>query len=549
MAADMHQQAERWLAQDPDPQTRRELQQLIEADDDELADCFAARLQFGTAGLRGKLGPGPNRMNRVVVMQAAAGLARYLNKNHPHDASIVIGYDARHNSDVFARDTAAIMQGAGISALVLPRPLPTPVLAFAIKHLGTSAGVMVTASHNPPQDNGYKVYLDDGCQIIPPADADIAAEIDRIANTTNVQDLPTDDEWVTLRDDILKDYVARAVEHIPDEQRENNRHLTTLITPLHGVGGPTLHEVLVRAGFPAPIHVSEQFEPDPDFPTVAFPNPEEPGAMDLALEVATKHQPDIVIANDPDADRCAIAVPAADGYRMLTGDEVGSLLGWWATQDNHEMDSERTVFAQSIVSGTMLKSIAAAAGLTYEHTLTGFKWIGRIPGLRFGYEEALGYCVDPQAVSDKDGITAALAVANLAAHLKANQQTLQDKLDDLAREHGVHATKQVSVRVTDLARISEVMATLRATPPTSIGDLTVERFVDLEQGTELPPTDGLLFDLEGNARVIIRPSGTEPKVKAYLQAVIQVTGDLVSAREKADQEITALEATARTWLN
>ena len=544
MQPELLEQAEAWLAQDPDPQTRRELQQLIETADDELTDCFASRLQFGTAGLRGKLGPGPNRMNRVVVMQAAAGLANYIKKHHPHEASIVIGYDARHNSDVFARDTAAIMQGAGINALVLPRPLPTPVLAYAIKHLGASAGVMVTASHNPPQDNGYKVYLSDGCQIVPPADADIAADIDRIASTTTIDQLPTDHEWVTLGDDVLQDYITRAVALVTDEQRANNTNLTTVITPMHGVGGHTLHTVLTRAGFPEPVHVTEQFEPDPDFATVDFPNPEEPGAMDLALEAAAKHQPDIVIANDPDADRCAIAIPTTTGYRMLTGDEVGSLLGWWATQQ----DADGTVLAQSIVSGTMLKSIAESAGLVYEHTLTGFKWIGRIPGLRFGYEEALGYCVDPQAVSDKDGITAALAVATLAANLKSNQQTLQDKLDDLAEEHGVHATKQVSVRVTDLTNISAMMATLRATPPTSIGDLAVHRFVDLELGTELPPTDGLLFELEGNARVIIRPSGTEPKVKAYLQAVVPVIADLSLAREQADQQIAGLEATVRTWL-
>ena len=545
MQPGLREQAERWLAQDPDPRTRDELRRLIETNDDELTDCFASRLHFGTAGLRGKLGPGPNRMNRVVVMQAAAGLASYLKKHHPHEASIVIGYDARHNSDVFARDTAAIMQGAGISALVLPKPLPTPVLAYAIRHLGASAGVMVTASHNPPQDNGYKVYLADGCQIVPPADADIAAEIERIANTTPVNDIPQDDEWVTLGDDVLQDYITRAIENITDEQRANNNHLTAVITPMHGVGGETLHTVLTRAGFPAPIHVSEQFEPDPDFPTVAFPNPEEPGAMDLALVTAAQHEPDIVIANDPDADRCAIAIHSSEGYRMLTGDEVGSLLGWWATQ----REAAGTVLAQSIVSGTMLKAIAQSVGLRYEHTLTGFKWIGRIPGLRFGYEEALGYCVDPQAVSDKDGITAALAVASLAAHLKAKNQTLQDELDDLAREHGVHATRQVSVRVTDLAHIAEVMSTLREQPPTEIGSIKVRRFIDLEMGTELPPTDGLLFELEGNARVIIRPSGTEPKVKAYLQAVVPVTTGLESARDQADRQIAALATAVRAWLN
>lgn len=545
MQPELKEQAERWLAQDLDPQTRQEIQQLIDSQNThELTDCFAGRLQFGTAGLRGKLGPGPNRMNRVVVMQAAAGLARYLNRLHPREASIVIGFDARHNSDVFARDTARVMQGAGINALMLPTPLPTPVLAYAIKHLGASAGVMITASHNPPQDNGYKVYLADGCQIVPPADADIAAEIEYIANTTSVQDLPTNDEWLTLGDDVLEDYITRTQVLVTDEQRQNNKNITAVITPLHGVGGQTLHTVLTRAGFPEPIHVAEQFEPDPGFPTVTFPNPEEPGAMDLALEVAAQHQPDLVIANDPDADRCAVAIPDHGGYRMLTGDEVGSLLGWWATLRS----SGRSVLAQSIVSGTMLRAIARKAELDYQQTLTGFKWIGRIAGLRFGYEEALGYCVDPEAVSDKDGISAALLVATLAAHLKSKNQTLQDKLDDLAREHGVFATKLVSIRVTDLSHISHVMSHLRAHPPTSMGNLKIQRFVDLEEGDELPPTDGLLFELEGNARVIIRPSGTEPKVKAYLQVVTSVSDTLLTARLEAKKHISAIETSVQLLL-
>jgi len=539
------ERARAWLAQDPDLQTRAELEELITANnDDELTDCFASRLQFGTAGLRGKLGPGPNRMNRVVVMQAAAGLASYLNKHHPHEASIVIGYDARHNSDVFASDTAAIMQGAGIHALVLPKPLPTPVLAYAIKHLGASAGVMVTASHNPPQDNGYKVYLADGCQIIPPADADIAAEIERIANTTNVQDLPTNDEWVTLGDDVLEDYIARAVGRVTDEQRKDNRNITTVITPMHGVGGPTLHRVLTEAGFPPPIHVSEQFDPDPDFPTVAFPNPEEPGAMDLAMQAANTHQPDIVIATDPDADRCAVAVPLPSGdYRMLSGDEVGYALGWWATQ----RPGERITLAQSLVSGGMLESIARAVEMNYQQTLTGFKWIGRIPTLRFGYEEALGYCVDPEAVSDKDGITAALAVADLAAVLKTEGRSVLDLLDDLAKEHGLFATRQVSLRVADLSTISSVMAELRKEPPTHAGHRAVNEIIDLRAGTQLPPTDGLVFMLSERGRIIVRPSGTEPKIKAYLQVVVDVDTDVGHARKSADRELQALADDVAKW--
>jgi len=547
---DLLDQARAWRDQDPDPHTREHLDQLMSENDDELADCFAGRLEFGTAGLRGALGPGPNRMNRVVVLQAAAGLASYLLQRHPHECRVVIGFDARHNSDVFARDTAAIMSGAGIEALVLPRPLPTPVLAFAIKELGCAAGVMVTASHNPPQDNGYKVYLGDGCQIVPPADAEIAAEIDRIAATTKVPDLPMGDEWTTLGDDVLDDYVQRAVSLITASQRADNSHLRTVFTPMHGVGGNTLERVLIGAGFPAPEPVAEQFVPDPDFPTVAFPNPEEPGAMDLALDQAAASRPDLVIANDPDADRCAVAIPTTHDnsrFRMLTGDEVGWLLGWWMALD----PQPGKVLAQSIVSGTMLEKIAEDFLLQYQHTLTGFKWIGRIEGLRFGYEEALGYCVDPRAVSDKDGITAALFVATMAAHLKARGSSLQDQLDDLARRHGVHVTRQISVRVTDLSIIDSVMEQLRANPPTDIAGFTVERFTDLERGETLPPTNGLLFGLEQGSRVIIRPSGTEPKVKAYLQAVVPVGGrvTLTQAKEQASERVEHIGEVVASWLD
>ena len=535
--------AEAWLAEDPDPDTRAELAALLD-NESGLADCFADRLRFGTAGLRGALGPGPARMNRVVVMQAAAGVAAYLKRTHPHGCAVVIGYDARHKSDVFAHDTAAVLTGAGISAMVMPAPCPTPVLAFAIRRLGCAAGIMVTASHNPPRDNGYKVYLGDGCQIIPPTDIEIEHEIRRIAEHP-VAEIPLGEDWDTLGDDLLEDYIARASSLIPAKAA---RDLAIVYTPLHGVGGDVLATLFRRVGFGPVTPVAEQFHPDPDFPTVTFPNPEEPGAMDLALATAQDTNADIVIANDPDADRCAVAAPDRDGrWRMLRGDELGSLLAWWITQRTHPDD--RRVFAQSIVSCSLLAEIAEASGFDYARTLTGFKWIGRIPGLAFGYEEALGYCVDPEAVADKDGITAALLAAEMCAHLKRNGFSVNDVLDDLALTYGLYATDQVSVRLTDTARISQIVRRLRADPPTAIGGVRVRGFIDLESTeSDLPPTDGLLFELEGNARVIIRPSGTEPKVKCYLQTVVPVTGDLEQARAQARRQLDALADDVRAWL-
>ena len=535
--------AEAWLAEDPDPETRAELAALLD-DERGLADCFTDRLRFGTAGLRGALGPGPARMNRVVVMQAAAGVAAYLRRTHPHGCAVVIGYDARHKSDVFAHDTAAVLTGAGISAMVMPAPCPTPVLAFAIRRLGCAAGIMVTASHNPPRDNGYKVYLGDGCQIIPPTDIEIEREIRRIAEHP-VAEIPLGEEWDTLGDDLLEDYIARASSLIPAKAA---RDLAIVYTPLHGVGGDVLSTLFRRVGFGPVTPVAEQFHPDPDFPTVTFPNPEEPGAMDLALATAQDTNADIVIANDPDADRCAVAAPDRDGrWRMLRGDELGSLLAWWITQRTHPDD--RRVFAQSIVSCSLLAEIAEASGFDYARTLTGFKWIGRIPGLAFGYEEALGYCVDPEAVADKDGITAALLAAEMCAHLKLNGFSVNDVLDDLTLTYGLYAQDQVWGRLTDTARISQIVRRLRADPPTAIGGVRVRGFIDLESTeSDLPPTDGLLFELEGNARVIIRPSGTEPKVKCYLQTVVPVTGDLEQARAQARRQLDALADDVRAWL-
>ncbi|MDQ0932224.1 phospho-sugar mutase [Streptomyces turgidiscabies] len=520
--------AKAWLAEDPDADTREELARLIDTRAlPELTTRFSGTLQFGTAGLRGELGAGPMRMNRSVVIRAAAGLAAYLKAKGHTDGLVVIGYDARHKSADFAEDTAAVMTGAGLRAAVLPRPLPTPVLAFAIRHLGAVAGVEVTASHNPPRDNGYKVYLGDGSQIVPPADAEIAAEIDAVRALADVPRPTTG--WETLDDTVLNAYLARTDAVLAPDSPRTAR---TVYTPMHGVGRDTLLAAFARAGFPTPELVAEQADPDPEFPTVAFPNPEEPGAMDLAFARARETNPDLIIANDPDADRCAVAVPVpgADGWRMLRGDEVGALLATHLVRRG-----ARGTFAESIVSSSLLGRIAEKANLPYEETLTGFKWIARVEGLRYGYEEALGYCVDPEGVRDKDGITAALLVTELASELKAEGRTLLDLLDDLAVEHGLHATDQLSVRVEDLSVIANAMSRLREQPPTHLAGLPITRAEDLTKGTEtLPPTDGLRYTLDG-ARVIVRPSGTEPKLKCYLEVVVPVPThpDLTAARAKA----------------
>ncbi|GAA1579394.1 phospho-sugar mutase [Streptomyces globosus] len=478
------------------------------------------------------------RMNRSVVIRAAAGLAAYLKAQGHAGGLVVIGYDARHKSADFARDTAAVMTGAGLRAAVLPRPLPTPVLAYAIRHLGAVAGVEVTASHNPPRDNGYKVYLGDGSQIVSPADAGIAAEIARVETLASVP--RPESGWEELGEEVLQAYLARTDAVLTPG---SPRGVRTVYTAMHGVGKDVVLAAFARHGFPEPVLVAEQAEPDPDFPTVAFPNPEEPGAMDLAFAKAAEVRPDIVIANDPDADRCAVAVPdaAPGGWRMLRGDEVGALL---AAHLVHK--GAQGVFAESIVSSSLLGRIAEAAGVGYEETLTGFKWIARVDGLRYGYEEALGYCVDPEGVRDKDGITAALLVAELASELKEQGRTLTDLLDDLAMAHGLHHTDQLSVRVEDLSVIANAMAQLRAQPPASLAGLRVVSAEDLNRGTDtLPPTDGLRYHLEGDykARVICRPSGTEPKLKCYLEVVVPVAeaSDLAAARVRGQEVLDAVK--------
>ncbi len=545
--------ARSWLGDDPDEATRAELEDLlteVAAGDEEalvdLADRFSGPLVFGTAGLRGRLGAGPNRMNRAVVIRAAAGLTAYLQRLRP-DPVVVIGFDARHNSAAFARDTAAVVTAAGGRALLLPRALPTPVLAFAIRHLGADAGVMVTASHNPAEDNGYKVYLGDGMQIVPPADVEIAA---CIAGVPSVASVPrADDGWETLDDSVVEAYVAGASRVV---DAVSPRDIRVVHTALHGVGTEVVCRVFGAAGFPAVYSVAAQAHPDPEFPTVPFPNPEEPGAIDMAVKLAGQLRPDIVIANDPDADRCAVAVPdraAPHGWRMLTGDELGVLLGQHIVNRGvrpRDVPSDVAgipCFANSIVSSRLLKAMSAAAGIRHEETLTGFKWIARPEGLRYGYEEAIGYCVAPTHVRDKDGITAALLVAELAAELRSRGSSLTGLLDDLAAQFGVYATDAYSVRVADLSTIPPILERLRRQPPRSLGREQVVRLDDLALGLDgLPPTEGVRLVTARDSRIIVRPSGTEPKLKVYLEVIESVPG------QRGPSEVAAARLAAATRL-
>ena len=532
-----------WVEDDPDPATAQELRNLLDAAEHgdraavaDLEDRFAGMLEFGTAGLRGALGGGPNRMNRAVVQRAAAGLVAYLQTDCAiSEPMVVVGFDARYNSDVFARDTAAVVVGAGGTAAILPRPLPTPVLAFAIRHLGADAGVMVTASHNPPQDNGYKVYLGDGSQIVPPTDAQIASHIAAVAS---VRDLwLAEDGWQNLGDEVQDAYVARVAALLPDD---GSRDVDVVHTALHGVGDDTLRRVFAAAGIPEPKTVPSQAVPDPDFPTVSFPNPEEAGAIDAALAVARDVHPDVVIANDPDADRCAAAVLDHGKWRMLRGDELGALLFDASLRRGLAPDA---VVACSIVSSRLLAALAESTGYRHVETLTGFKWIARVPGLGYGYEEAIGYCVAPDVVRDKDGVSAALILAWYTAWLKAHGRTPLDVLDDLAVEHGVYATDAFSVRVADLAQIPPVMERLRSAPPENLGTVRVAQVDDLARGDGgLAPTEGVRWFMADRSRVIVRPSGTEPKLKVYLEAIEPVPDrdQLAGSRRTASERLAAL---------
>ena len=536
------EQAEAWIAQDPDPETRSELEALLD-DEAALADRFSTRLQFGTAGLRGEIGAGSNRMNRVLVSQAAAGFAAWLIARGGRQ-SVVIGYDGRTNSDVFARDTAEIMAGAGVEATLLPRALPTPVLAFAVRHLGTSAGVMVTASHNPAADNGYKVYLgglDGGSQIVSPVDAEIEAAILAVAP---VNELLRSEAYTTAGDEVLSAYVAETA-----ALRTTTHPAPRFVyTAMHGVGWETASAVFAAAGLGGPDVVAEQIEPDAAFPTVAFPNPEEAGALDLSLALARKVGADLVVANDPDADRLAIAIPDASGeWRRLSGNEVGSLLGWRAAERLEREDAahNRRTLAASVVSSPALAEIARKYNLDYVETLTGFKWISRVGGLAYGYEEALGYLVDPGKVRDKDGISAAVDFLSLAAELRADGSDFAAHQVAFDEKFGAYASAQISIRVSDLSAIAATMQRLRANPLSAIGEHVVASIDDFSDGFgAFPASDILRMWIGSTARVIIRPSGTEPKLKAYIDAWSR-SGSATERRTAADAQVASLESALR----
>jgi phosphomannomutase len=546
--------ARSWRDQDPDAETRDELDAVLAAVESgdaaalaDLHDRFDSRLAFGTAGLRGALGAGSARMNRVLVAQAAAGFAAFLT-GRESAPSIVIGYDGRKNSAVFARDTAEIMAAAGVRTTILPRALPTPVLAFAVRHLDVSAGVMVTASHNPARDNGYKVYLggvDAGSQIVAPVDAEIAAHIDDAA-TRPVSELPRSDDWSEAGDDLVGEYVRRTAALAGTAASGTQPRV--VYTAMHGVGWEVARRVFAQAGFVEPIPVAEQSAPDPDFPTVAFPNPEEPGALDLAFATADRVSADLVIANDPDADRLAVAVPTADGWRRLSGNEVGALLGWRAAERARRDDVDGTL-AASIVSSPALREVARRYDLDYVDTLTGFKWVSRVGGLLYGYEEALGYLVDPEKVRDKDGISAAVDFLALATELTAAGSTVAEHLAAFDERFGAYASSQISLRVDDLAEIGRLTSRLREAPPATVGSHSVDRVDDFRDGFGgFPAGDVLRYWFTDGSRVIVRPSGTEPKLKVYIDAS-STEGDARGRRVAAEAAVADLDAGMRELLS
>jgi phosphomannomutase len=577
-----------WREADPDPETRAELDQLLGAGDAvdaaaALAGRFEGSLAFGTAGIRAAMGAGPMRMNRLVAGRVAAGLARYIAARDPAAAAagIAIGYDGRAKSDVFAADVARILSRAGVSVSMLPGPLPTPVLAFSVRHLSAAYGVMVTASHNPRQDNGIKVYVRDGGQLLSPADADIASFIDAVDPLRLPAGWAEGPFEFASADESVSAYITAVAADGRSPGREPG--LKVVHTALHGVGDATLRAVLAAAGWPDPVPVAAQQHPDPAFPTVPYPNPEEPGVLDLAAATAEREGADLVLANDPDADRLAVMVPGPAGWRMLTGDELGALLGDAVLTGLADAGTDAgsgantsgrpPVVATTVVSGSLLRRLAQAAGVRCVTTLTGFKWIARAGGadgaLVYGYEQALGYAVRPDLVADKDGISAALLVLQLAAEEARRGRALADRLDDLALAHGVHVTRQRSLRAdgaAGLARLADAVERVRKEPPPALAGQPVT-VTDLREGAEgavdlaggraercpgqpIPPANVLIWRVGDNARLMIRPSGTEPELKIYAEFVQPVwsRGELADARASASAGVEQLLTAAAAAL-
>lgn len=557
-ATDALSLAQAWASQDPDPETTADLASLMSRAKqgdvqatELLVHRFTGRLTFGTAGIRGPLGFGPQAMNRVVVSQTSAGLGAFLVTRHDNPSrplKVVVGYDARKNSAVFATDTAEVLSGYGIEVLLTPHVVPTPIVAFAVRHVGADAGVMITASHNPAQDNGYKVYFggkDEGSQIVPPVDSEIEAEILRVASTLNFESLPRSRATVSeTPGDLVRDYIDATYYSVAPSTHGVDT-VTAVYTPLHGVGGETFLRALEHAGFAPPILVTEQFEPDPTFPTVAFPNPEEKGALDLAFAVAKEASADIIIAHDPDADRLAVALPdgtSKNGYTSLTGNQVGAILGWRAGETAKDTHKTGTL-ANSLVSSPILGTIAAHFGLEHEETLTGFKYVSRVSNLLFGFEEALGYLVNPDVVRDKDGISAALAILDIAHEMAAEGKTLWDYLAHIEETVGAFASGQITIKLDPLSRHRPITDLLRASPPDQIGAKSVATRDDFLAGVGAFPKDNILrYYLSDGSRVIVRPSGTEPKIKVYLDT----TG---ATRAAANLALSTLEASVRALVD
>ena len=548
-SSDLIARANAWLVQDPDPETAAELRLIIEradaGDEGAIADLsnrFDTRLTFGTAGLRGELGAGPNRMNRVLVSQAAHGFAQFLLEREAQP-SVVIGYDGRVNSNVFARDSAEIFAGLGLRVILFDRATPTPVVATALRELGLSAAVVVTASHNPPRDNGYKVYLggkDAGSQIVSPDDTAIEALILRAANL-NTADFPRSTDYETAPESLIDTFVKKtaAISTRPATP------VRFVYTAMHGVGWEVANRCYLAAGLGEAIVVSEQIDPDGAFPTVAFPNPEEPGALDLAYATADRAGVELIIANDPDADRLAVAVRENGVWRRLTGNEVGSLLGWRAAE-RHNGTGAPAALAASIVSSPALRAVAADYGIEFSYTLTGFKFVNRVPNLIFGYEEALGYLVDPDKVRDKDGISAAVDFLSMAGELQERGLTVADHLIEFADRFGAFASTQISIRVANPSDIPAISSKFRESPPVLLGGHSVTSVDDFTNGFDgFPPTDLIRLTVEGGSRVIVRPSGTEPKLKIYIDAAVT---EGVNRTARVADVVAALESDLRRFI-